>query len=54
MRMKESIRNGVLKAGKVIVSFAWVAVIFSANVTCAFCTYEEKAPEDLKRFSRVK
>lgn len=52
--MNESLRNAVLKAGKVLVSFAWVAVIFSANVTCAFCTYEEEAPEGLEKYSRVK
>lgn len=52
--MKETLKSNILKAGKILVSFAWVAVIFSANVTCAFCTYEEKAPENLRQFSRVK
>lgn len=52
--MKGILRNHAGKAGKVLVSFAWMAVIFSSNVTCAFCTYEEKAPEGLNRFSKVK
>lgn len=52
--MKETLKSNILKAGKILVSFAWVAVIFSANVTCAFCTYEEKAPEGLEAFSKIK
>lgn len=38
---------------KAVVSFAWIAIIWSANTTCAFCTYQEEAPEGLKRFSKV-
>lgn len=52
--MKEILKSNIMKVGKVMVSFAWVAVILSSNVTCAFCTYEEKAPEGLSRFSKVK
>lgn len=54
MKMKELLKHGIIKAGGVLVSFAWVAVIFSANVTCAFCTYEEEAPEGLEAFSRAR
>lgn len=44
------LKNLLMKASGVIVSFAWAAVILSANTTCAFCTFEEKAPANLKDF----
>ena len=44
------LKNLLMKGRGVIVSFAWAAVILSANTTCAFCTFEEKAPANLKDF----
>lgn len=38
----------------VMASFAWVAAIWAANTTCAFCTYQDEAPEGIFRLSKIR
>lgn len=37
---------------KVVTGFAWVILVWAANTTCIYCTYQDKAPEGLDRFKK--